>query len=241
MTEHNLPLYQIIEEYIAGKIEDETYPVGSQIPKERELCEMFNASRMTVSKALNNLVMNGMIYRNQGKGTFVRMRYPESRALHSMLGFSEDMKRIGKDALSQVKEYKVIHADSYPTIQHILQLNDKEYMHRLVRLRLADGQPLAAEFIFLSATSIPSLDIRILEKSLYDYIENTLHLKIKYSNEKMQAVNSTEQVDEIFGENIKEPLFKITRISYLENDIPFQVSETFYIGSKYEYNLKTIR
>lgn len=241
MSGNNLPLYQVIEEYIAGKIEDESYPVGSQIPKERELCEMFSASRMTVSKALNNLVMIGMIYRNQGRGTFVRMRYPESRAMHSMLGFSEDMKRIGKDAVSEVKEYKVIHANEYPTIQHILQLQDHEFMHRLVRLRLADGLPLAAEFIFLSATSIPTLDIRILEKSLYEYIENTLNLKIKYSNERMQAVTSTDQVNEIFGQKIKEPLFKITRISYLENDVPFQVSETFYIGSKYEYALKTIR
>ncbi len=52
-------------------IENEELKPGDAVPTERELCEIQGVSRMTVNKAIMSLVNEGLLYREQGKGTFV--------------------------------------------------------------------------------------------------------------------------------------------------------------------------
>lgn len=236
----NIPLYQQIESYIENKIESGIWPIGYQIPKERELCIQFNASRMTISKALGSLVLKGLIYRNAGKGSFVRMRYPENK-IKNLFSFSENMKRIGKEAKSIIKSYSITSAIENPNVMDVLNLKEDSYIHRIARLRVVDDAPIAVQIIFLSAEIIPALDIRVLENSLYEYYENTLLLKIKKNGERVQAINSNNLIDELFGEKITQPILKVTSVSFLEDDRPFEVSETYYLSDRYEYTAMTFR
>ncbi|MFP4016637.1 MAG: GntR family transcriptional regulator, partial [Halanaerobiales bacterium] len=75
MKNHNFsndkPLYLQISDYILEKIKDHSYDVGDTIPPERDLSQQFNVSRVTVRKAIKELVHLGYLYRVQGKGTFV--------------------------------------------------------------------------------------------------------------------------------------------------------------------------
>lgn len=235
-----LPLYQQIADYIKNKIMTLEWPVGYQIPKERELCEMFNASRMTVSKALNILVQMNMIYRTAGRGTFVRMSSPDSN-IGSIFSFSEKMKKIGKTTSSKILEYSVVPAKSLENIQSVLQLNDSEYMHKIVRQRYVDQELIAIQIIFMSAKVIPMIDVRCIESSLYEYIEDKLGLKIMRNDTKLQAVNSNDFVNHAFGYEIDVPLLKSTNIGYIEGDIPFEVNETYHLSDKYEYRISNYR
>lgn len=68
----NQLLYRKIEETIRERIENGTYPPGSQLPTEMELIKEFNTSRLTISKSLSHLVAEGLITRTRGRGSFVK-------------------------------------------------------------------------------------------------------------------------------------------------------------------------
>ena len=65
------PIYSQLKEMVREKIEAGIWPPGTLIPSERDFCEQFGISRMTVRQALGELVSEGMVVREKGKGTFV--------------------------------------------------------------------------------------------------------------------------------------------------------------------------
>ncbi len=87
-----IPLHYQIKEILQEMIENEVLKPGQSIPTERELCVIQGVSRMTVNKAIMSLVNEGLIYREQGKGTFVA--YPKvNREISPLKSFSEQMER----------------------------------------------------------------------------------------------------------------------------------------------------
>jgi len=75
------PRYRAVKEYISDKIRSGDYPAGARIPTEKQLTEMFAVSRMTVNRALRELVAEGLLLRRQGVGTFVSSVRGESPLL----------------------------------------------------------------------------------------------------------------------------------------------------------------
>lgn len=65
----HIPIYVQIEEELKRRIDSGEYVVGEPIPSERELSVIFGVSRMTVRQAITNLVLNGLLYREKGRGT----------------------------------------------------------------------------------------------------------------------------------------------------------------------------
>ena len=228
------PIYQQIEEYIRTQIEDGIYPVGSQIPREFELCDMFNASRMTVNKALVNLVNQGMIYRNAGRGTFVRMRYPESKT-HKLFSFSENMSKMGKTVTNKILEYRLIRGEENKEIKEKLNLKDEDFVHKIVRQRFANDELIAVEIMYFSANIVSVIDIKMISSSIHDYIEKHLNLPIHYSEVVLKAVMSDDKTDELFGTKIIEPLLMAMTTSFLQNSTPLEYAVVYYLGNHYEY------
>ena len=91
------PKYRLVEKTVHEMIEDGTLKVGDQVPTEEELCGRFGFSRMTVSKALNNLSADGYIERIPGRGSFVTRRHV-NKSLAGGASFTEDMAAIGLKA-----------------------------------------------------------------------------------------------------------------------------------------------
>ena len=69
--ESPVPMYVQIEEHLKNRIKQGEFTVGMAIPSERELTEMFDVSRMTVRQSITNLVTEGLLYREKGRGTYV--------------------------------------------------------------------------------------------------------------------------------------------------------------------------
>ena len=84
-----LPLYYQLENIIKKRIEEGIYKVDEKIPSERTLSEELNISRMTISKAINNLVEEGILYRKRGQGTFVSKNKIDF--FPGLMGFTEIM------------------------------------------------------------------------------------------------------------------------------------------------------
>ena len=141
-----IPMYHQIIENLKKQIEDGTLTPDTLIPSEREYAEHFGISRMTVRQALSNLVNEGYLYRQKGKGTFVSRKKIE-QPLQGLTSFTEDMSQRGLKASSQLLHFKSIICPVHllPT----LQLSDNDMVYEIKRIRLANAEPMAIETSYI--------------------------------------------------------------------------------------------
>ncbi len=106
------PLYAQIADDLREKIQSGIWKTGDKIPPELDLCELYNVSRITVRKAIDELVRENLLYRERAKGTFVR-DWEEAEDEHFTLvrSFTNEMKELGKKAATLHAEVEVINAD----------------------------------------------------------------------------------------------------------------------------------
>ncbi|HET7376906.1 MAG TPA: GntR family transcriptional regulator, partial [Anaerolineae bacterium] len=163
-----LPLHQQLKAVIEDRIATSEWLPGTQVPSERELCEQFKISRITVRHAISALVMEGRLTRTQGRGTFVA--YPRiQQQLTNLTGFTQDMQARGKRPGAHVLQLELI--DALPKIVRALQLHNGDKVILIKRLRLADGEPVAVETDYLPDAMCHGLIKENLNgRSLYDIL-----------------------------------------------------------------------
>lgn len=107
-----VPIYHQIEEQLKAMIDKGELQPDMLLPSEREYSETFGISRMTVRQALSNLVSQGYLYRQKGKGTFVS-KQKIKQPLQGLTSFSEDMKSRGRKPSSKLLRFEIIKADEH--------------------------------------------------------------------------------------------------------------------------------
>jgi GntR family transcriptional regulator len=140
--------YRAIELYLRTLVE--AAGPGDPLPSEAELCERFSVSRMTVRQALQELTNDGLVERRRGQGTFVAHR-PVHRHPGVFLSFTEEMNRRGMQATSRLLSAGLDDPRRSETLD--LGLAPDSQVVRVVRVRLADGVPVALE----DAALVPEL------------------------------------------------------------------------------------
>src|SRR5215212_3738435 len=114
-----LPRYYQLKEILREKIQGGQWAPGALIPSERELCAQYGLSRMTARQAIIDLVRDGLLYRVQGKGTFVAHQRMTQQLL-VLTGFSQDMAGRGRRAGAQVLDQRMVTAE--PEVAHRLRV-----------------------------------------------------------------------------------------------------------------------
>ncbi len=155
-TVHSSPttLYHSLGHIIRSKIQSGEWAVGRQIPSEREMMQIFTVSRATVRQGIENLVKEGVLYRVQGKGTFVAPPKIEQGVLR-LMDFSDVVKQNGLKPSSQLLGKE--HIAPPPNIRKLLALSDSEQVVWLQRLLLVNNTPILIETSYFSATRFPNL------------------------------------------------------------------------------------
>ncbi len=165
-------LYKTIRDDLLRAIENGSLQPDQALPSERELCQRYGTSRMTVRHAVTELESLGSVYRMQGKGTFVSGR-KLIQPLMQVSGFTEDMAKRGKKASSQILFAGEKKADA--AIARGLRIAPGEPYILIRRLRLADGVPMAIENTALNASLYAALTSRGLAlKTGEQYMEAAL-------------------------------------------------------------------
>lgn len=151
-----------VRDYLRSLVTHEL-SVGDTIPSERALCERFGVSRMTVRQAVDALVVEGLLAREQGRGTFVA---PGKVDLEVRLAsFGEEMARRGMSPSSEVLSAEVVEAT--PDIADALDILPGEMTFYLHRVRFADGEPMAIEQSWLPCRLVPGLFDGDVPQSVY--------------------------------------------------------------------------
>src|ERR1700751_2283952 len=113
------PLYSRVETVLASEIADGALKVGDQLPTEDSLIARFEVSRITVRRAVQNLVRRGLVEIRRGKGTFVAA--PKiTQELTELSGFVEDMRALGRTPAARVIDKRIVAADE--AVAHHLAL-----------------------------------------------------------------------------------------------------------------------
>ena len=227
-----IPIYVQIEELLKGLISKGEFPPGTAIPSERELTETYGVSRMTVRQSITNLVNEGLLYREKGRGTFVAAPKVE-QPLNSMTSFTEDMLSRGMSPSSELLAFEKRNADK--AIAAELQLEEGDEVIFVERIRYADSIPMAIERTYLPANIFPGLDKRALQGSLYDYVENTAGLKIGNAAQRMEAALAKKEDAKLLHVETPFAVLVIERISSLSNGMPFEAVHSTYRADRYKF------
>jgi GntR family transcriptional regulator len=235
LSKHSpVPLYQQLKAIIEDHIAIGEWLPNQRAPSERELCEQFKISRITVRQALSELVMEGRLTRTQGRGTFVA--YPRiQQQLTNLTGFTQDMQARGKRPGAKVLQLECVPA--LPTVIRALQLKAGDQVILLQRLRLADGEPVAVETDCLPDALCHGLLKEKLEgRSLYDVLAKNYDITPTRAEQQLEAMACPSAEAKLLGIRKGSPVLHIHRTTFNRDGRPFEMVESFYRGDKYIFH-----
>jgi GntR family transcriptional regulator len=227
-----IPIYHQLEEFIKSQIESGELQQDEAIPSERVYAEMFKISRMTIRQAMTNLVNDGYLYRQKGKGTYVNKKKVVKR-LQGMTSFTEDMNERGLTPGNILVSFEIIPATRQ--IADRLQLPENTPVYEIKRVRLADDAPLALETSYLPANLVKGLTEEIINQSLYQYIEEKLSLTIHEATQQIEATIAKEQELSLLEIEKGSPVLLIHTTSYLKDRTPFEYVKSAYRADRYKF------
>ncbi|PXW92934.1 GntR family transcriptional regulator [Streptohalobacillus salinus] len=235
-----IPIYYQLEEAIKTEISENGLQAHDPLPSERIYAEKHGISRMTVRQAINNLVNEGILYRERGRGTFINEQKFEQDISH-LTSFSEDMRQRQLTPSTQIISMKRI--DHKTNIHDKLELTDEESIYEIVRLRLANQQPIALETIYTPVKLVGNLTENDVEKSFYDYLEQDKGYIITSGQQSIEAaLANSEEISQLKLKK-NDPILLMQRISYLSdaNKTPIEYVKSAYRADRYKFNIEMKR
>ena len=225
-----VPLYRQLVENITQKIDSGELKPGDRLPSEREMAEDLKVSRITARQALDALEQLGLVYREQGHGTFVAMSH-----LYGVEGFislSEYVMRRGLQPRSRIIKQELVNPDE--RLQNCLKLAPGEKVLHLVRLRLADDSPLALQSSFLPHRLCPGMEKEDLSsRSLFDTLREKYSVYPAWTEPEICATAATETEAGYLELKPGDPVMVVTAATYTSTfDIVEQV-RTVYRGADF--------
>ena len=171
--------YEAIASRLREDIQNGTYEPGQQLPLEKEMCATFDVSRITIKRAVDELVKQGLVVKRRGSGTFVKLMenndVQEVSMANQFSGFSSTFP--GHTITTKVLRFDIDHPTGQ--IADKLQIAVDDFVYQIERVRYRDGQPLVIEYTQMPIQLIPGIKMNVLEHSIYHYIEDDLGLKIQ--------------------------------------------------------------
>lgn len=228
-----VPRYHQLKEILLRRIQSGEFQPGDQFPTEERLCQDYDLSRGTVRRAINILVDEGWLRREQGRGTFVAQS--SLAPVYFRLGdFAEDMQRRGLTPSTRVLRLRVIPAS--PEIAERLQLAVGEDVIESARLRLADGRPMAYETRYLALRLCPQLLDEDLElESIHSLLIDKYDIPLLRACHTVEARVLCEEEAQLLEVEPGTAGFFVDRVTYTTLDRPVTWYRTLYRGDEYRF------
>lgn len=231
----SIPLYSQIAEDLRMKILSEEWKPGDKIPPELSLCDLYHVSRITIRKSIDELVRENLVYRERAKGTFV-CEWEEEEDEHFTLvrSFTNEMKELGKDAITLHAEVDVIKANK--KIARYLSVHVGAPIMVLKRVRGTEGQAFAYFITYFSYDDRYSKNSQDYYGSFYSLLRKH-GVMINQEKEYIEAILPSPDVQSILKVDKHQPILKRVRMTKQIESTFREYSECFYIGNQYRYHI----
>jgi GntR family transcriptional regulator len=211
---------------------------GGRLPPERELATQLGVARETLRKALQELSEAGLLDRKQGAGTFVAAQpWVKPLQMHS---FSEDMRSRGLSPSSTLLSAVAVRASA--KVAQKLKIVPGTSAIEIRRLRLADGEPMALEVVYLAKERVPGFQAKRLQRqSLYEILERDYKLLPRSAIQQIQATVVTEDEATLLNVAAFSPALLVERQVQNDNGETIEYAKSLYRADRYSFEMNVSR
>jgi GntR family transcriptional regulator len=226
-----LPLYQQLYDILHSELKRGQWKPGDMLPAESELMQRFEVSRITVRQVLDILVREGLIYRQQGRGTFVAHPTIEQTQVR-IVSFTEDMRQRGFRPGTEVLEAGLVPAPA--DIAGKLAVEPGEELAHLRRLRMADDEPMSIEDAYLVHRYFPGvLSGDYTANPLRGTLEERYGVRLVRAKQVLRAVMAPRDLARLLSVRRGAALLFIERVSFSAQSVPVEFLRIHYRGDRY--------
>lgn len=223
---------QIVAE-LRARIEGKTLKPGARLPSERELCEAFAVSRITVRNALAELTAAGLIQAVPGVGSFVAIT-PMKDEVRPLSSFTEDMAQRGLTASARILEGRVVPADRSQAALMGLSVGDELILLRRLRLVSPDDLPVAVQVSLLPFRRCPDLlDYDLEKRSLFEILRGEYGLRLTKGETTIAASLATPEEARLLGLPMPAAFLVTDQLTYIENDEVIEFAHSVFRSDLY--------
>ncbi|MEH6454025.1 MAG: GntR family transcriptional regulator [Psychromonas sp.] len=229
-----IPMYRQIADIVRGKIKSGDYKVGEALPTEAQLREDFSVSRVTIRQALKLLIANEELESIQGSGTFVK----ESKInydIYQQSSFGEKWSHLNIATHSNVIIFEITLPSI--TLAELLNISETDRVFHVKRVRGIEDHPITVEETWMPLELFPDLTYEVMEKSKYDFIENTKGLVIDRSEQEIIPTLPSEEVSELLNINREQPIIEKRTRSFLADGTVFEYSRNHFTSNDYKFTV----
>lgn len=235
--------YESIAADILQSIESGALKPGDKLPTVVELCETYGVSKITVKRALEQLSEHGLVASRRGSGTYVKETtgFPSSMLSSWQSdragGFTSE--HAGRDEVSSVVyEFSICNPPAH--VARLLNMTEEDFAYYDERVRCSNGVPIVIEYTYMPIDVIPGMKKSQLYASVYQYIKQTLGLKISSFHRTVRAVAATRQEAERLQCTEGSPLLELEQVGFLDSGVPFEYSVSRNVGDRFELHNVTM-
>lgn len=218
--------FELIYQDLKRKIEEQQYPYQSLLPSENTMVTIYDCSRNTIRRAISRLIEQGYVQALHGKG--VRVIYQPvdqtSFTIGGIESFKESAIRNHRSYRTQVIQFTSLTADE--KISEKTGFPAGSELYYIQRVRYLDDKALILDVNMFLKDCIPGLTPEIAESSIYEYIENELHMSIVTSKRRMTVERTTEIDEKYLKLNDYNCLAVITSQTYNADGVMFEYTQS---------------
>lgn len=233
-----VPLYYQLKEIFRSWIISGEFGENGRFPSESELQERFGVSRVTVRRALSELVNEGFLIREQGRGSFV-VRPRVQDQLRRLTSFTEDMQLRGLATESRILDFRLVHDEE---VARKMEIPQDEELVQLRRLRLVEGEAIAIQNAFVRHRFCPGiLEQGLLQGSLYKTLEESYGLRLGRAIQTVEAKPADEYEAQLLALEVGQPVLVLERLTFLADGNPIEYVRSIYHGDRYRFTVELVR
>jgi GntR family transcriptional regulator len=234
-TERALPKYLRIRSWLQENIAKGNISPGERLPTEEELARIFQVNRMTVRKAIDELVSEQMVTRRPGIGTFLLARAPRqyTYTIGNLSGLINDLKSCGLE--SEIINIKKERIRSEERIRSLLNLKKDESVLFILRVVIAQNEPIVLSRSYLQYNAYKALMKMDLKEGLYDLLTNRYKAQIHHSSDIFSVIMPDKKEIELFNHHYEGPCIKLESVVLDPRDRPVGVFQALFRGDKYRF------
>ncbi|MBB3119449.1 GntR family transcriptional regulator [Pseudoduganella violacea] len=224
----SLPLYQLLQRALREAIDKRIFGPDEALPAERQLASELSISRITVRKAIDGLVDEGLLVRRPGSGNFINTRIEKNFA--KLTSFSEDMRARGRTPRSVW--LKRSEGTVTPEEALRLRLSPGAPVYRFNRIRFADDVPMCLEYATIVATALPALDA--VDVSMYEALEKAGNRPVRALQRLSALLLNAEQAALLQAQQGDAGL-AVERLGFLRDGRAVEFCRSIFRGDMYDF------
>lgn len=231
---NHIPLYHQIVSAIKQQIMDGELKNGDKIPTEKWLSEHFEVSRVTVRKALKDLMEQGFVEKRPNKGSFV-IQPKYDKELSRMRSMHQELLAAGVLPSSKIISYQIIEADQWCT--EYLGCKEGNQVIVIERIRYADDRPFAHQILYLPQKMFPEFNPwKLVDHSLHDIMQDEYKIDISHSTQSITAKLLTKEETKELKIRSNNPILHIKSTVYTKDNEVCEYADTHFITDVVRYS-----